>query len=157
MADSANASTVNGQGIAAKAIEVGDAVDGVAYKWGGKTTAGFDCSGFVSYVLNQAFPNATFGGDVAAYVASPQFEDVADADRQPGDLVIFPANGGNVNHIGIVVDATHWIGCQSSTGVRQVLFSNVFWGARPRKIRRLRAISTTAMNSGRGTLAPVFA
>ena len=157
MADTTTQGTVNGQGIATKAIDVGTTMAGVAYTWGGKTTAGFDCSGFVSYVLNQLFPNAHFGGDVAGYIASAQFDDIADADRQAGDIVIFPASGGNVNHIGIVVDATHWIGCQSSTGVKQVLFTNVFWGARPRKIPRLKAISTTAMNAGRGTLASAVA
>ena len=56
-----------------------------------------------------------------------------------------------MDHIGIVVDATHWIGCQSSTGVAQVLFSNVFWKARPHKYRRVRGLSTVAMNAGRGT------
>ena len=149
MADSSSA--VNGQGIAAKAVEVGTAMAGKAYTWGGKTTAGFDCSGFVSYVLNQLFSNTTYGGDVAGYMASAGFDDVAEADRKAGDLIIFPAHGGMPNHIGIVVDATHWIGCQSSTGVAQVLFSNVFWKTRPHQYRRVKGLSTVAMNSGRGT------
>lgn len=144
---------VNGQGIAAEAIGVGNTMAGVAYTWGGKTTAGFDCSGFVSWVLNQLFPNMHFGGNVDGYIASPLFDDVADVDRQAGDIVIFPAHAGAVNHIGIVVDATHWIGCQSSTGVKQVLFTNPYWSARPHRIRRLHAVSTAAINSGRGTPA----
>ncbi len=150
MADSST-STVNGQGIAAKAVEVGGTMAGKAYTWGGKTTDGFDCSGFVSYVLNQVFANTSYGGDVAGYIANPGLDDVAEADRKAGDLIIFPAFGNMPNHIGIVVDATHWIGCQSSTGVAQVLFSNVFWKARPHKYRRVRGLSTVAMNAGRGT------
>jgi len=151
MADSATA--VNGQGIAAKAVEVGTLMAGKAYTWGGKTTDGFDCSGFVSHVLNQLFGNKTYGGDVAGYMNNGGFDDVAEGDRNAGDLIIFPAHGGMPNHIGIVVDDTHWIGCQSSTGVAQVLFTNVFWKARPHKYRRVKGLSTTAMLSGRGTAA----
>jgi cell wall-associated NlpC family hydrolase len=152
MADSST-TAVNGQGIATKAVEVGVTMDGKGYVWGGKTTTGFDCSGFVSYVFNQVFPNTSFGGDVAGYIANPGFDDVAEADRKPGDLIIFTAFGNMPNHIGIVVDATHWIGCQSSTGVAQVLFTNVFWKARPHKFRRVKGLSTVAMNSGRGVAA----
>ena len=152
MADSST-TAVNGQGIATKAVEVGVTMAGKGYVWGGKSTDGFDCSGFVSYVFNHAFPNASFGGDVAGYIANPGFDDVAEADRKAGDIVVFPAFGNMPNHIGIVVDATHWIGCQSSTGVAQVLFSNVFWKARPHKYRRVKGLSTVAMNSGRGVAA----
>jgi cell wall-associated NlpC family hydrolase len=155
MATSATASAVNGQGIATKAVEVGVAVAGQPYVWNGKTTSGFDCSGFVSYVLAQAMPNlaGSLAMNVAGYMDSNLFEDIAEADRKPGDIVIFPAHAGAVNHIGIVVDATHWIGSQSSTGVKQVLFTNPYWGARPRRFRRLRGISTVAMNAGRGVVA----
>ena len=152
MADMSAAQAVTGQGVAAKAIEVGNAVAGVAYTWGGKSTAGFDCSGFVSYVLTQLFPNAPFSGDVAGYINSARFVDVEDGERRAGDIVIFPSSGGAVNHIGIVLDDSRWIGSQSSTGVKAVLFSNTYWGGRPRKIRRLVGLSAVAMQLGR--LAP---
>lgn len=152
MADVSAAQTVTGQGVAAKAIEVGNSMAGVAYAWGGKTTAGFDCSGFVSYVLTQLFPNAPFSGDVSGYISSARFVDVADSERRAGDIVIFPASSGAVNHIGIVLDETRWIGSQSSTGVKAVLFSNPYWGNRTRKIRRLVGLSAVAMQLGR--LAP---
>jgi cell wall-associated NlpC family hydrolase len=151
MAESAT-TAVNGQGIASTAVDVAATMAGKAYTWGGKTTDGFDCSGFVSYVLNQVFPNASYGGDVASYMASKGLADVAEADRKPGDLIIFPASNGMPNHIGIVVDATHWIGCQSSTGVAQVLFTNPFWKARTHKYRRVKGLSTVAMNAGRGAV-----
>jgi hypothetical protein len=92
------------------------------------------------------------GGDVASYMASQGFDDVAEADRKPGDLIMFPASNGMPNHIGIVVDATHWIGCQSSTGVAKVLFTNPVWKARPHRVRRVKGLSTVAMNAGRGAV-----
>ena len=149
MAETSGAQAVTGQGVAAKAIEVGNTMAGVAYAWNGKTTAGFDCSGFVSYVLTQLFPNAPFSGDVASYIGSTRFVDVADGDQRAGDIVIFPASVGAVNHIGIVLDNTRWIGSQSSTGVKAVLFSNPYWGNRPRKFRRLAGLSVAAMQLGR--------
>jgi hypothetical protein len=54
---------------------------------GGETTAGFECSGFVSHVLTSLFPNAPFSGDVSGYVSSPRFVDVADGERKIRRLV----------------------------------------------------------------------
>ena len=144
-----NASTVNGTGIASKAKEVAALMTGKPYTWNGKTTDGFDCSGFVSYVFKQLFPNQSsqFTMNVAMYLSSQLFEDVT--ERQAGDIIIFPASGSAVNHIGIVLDAEFWVGSQSN-GVNQVKFTNPYWGARPQKIRRLKAISTIAMTLGRG-------
>lgn len=146
---------VSGAGIAAKAIEVAGAAAGKPYTWGGKTTAGFDCSGFVSYIFAALFANASasYQMNVAGYKTSTLFEDVEDADKKPGEIVIFPASGGAPNHIGIVLDSVTWIGSQSSTGVKDVKFSNPYWGARTRKIRRPCGLSTVAMNAGRGVLS----
>ena len=148
MADT-NASAVNGTGIATKAKEVAALMAGKPYVWNGKTTDGSDCSGFVSYVFKQLFPNqaSQFTMNVAMYITSPLFEDVT--ERQAGDIIIFPASGGAVNHIGIVLDSDFWVGSQSN-GVNQVKFTNPYWNARPQKIRRLKAISTLAMALGRG-------
>lgn len=145
---------VSGQGIANKAVEVANLAAGNDYLWGGKSTDGFDCSGFVSYVFGKMFPSASaaYQMNVTAYTTSDLFDTVEEANRQPGDIVIFPAHGGAPNHIGIVVDAATWIGSQSSTGTKDVKFSNPYWGARPRKFRRVRALSTLAMNGGRGWL-----
>lgn len=142
---------LSGQGIAAKAESVATLVAGKAYVWGGKTTDGFDCSGFVTYVFKALLENqaSSFEMTVAGYSASALFEDVAAGQQQPGDLVIFPAAGGAVNHMGIVFDAVHWIGAQSSTGVAKVKFSNPYWGGRSRKFRRLKALSVQATALGR--------
>lgn len=148
---------LSGQGIAAKAEAVAALVAGTAYVWGGRTTAGFDCSGFVAYVFKALLENqaTSFDMTVAGYKSSTLFEDVAAGQQQAGDLVIFPAAGGAVNHIGIVFDAVHWIGAQSSTGVAKVKFSNVYWGARTKQFRRLKALSVQAVSVGRARQARV--
>jgi len=146
-------SLANGQGIANQAASVANEVSGKPYIWGGKTSDGFDCSGFVAYVLAGLYPNmsARFSTNVAGYMSNDLFDDIDEAERAPGDIIIFPATGGSPNHIGFVYDAKHWIGSQSSTGVAKVKFTNGYWGSRPRKYRRLRPLSIAPLSMGRGT------
>ncbi|NLT25747.1 MAG: C40 family peptidase [Microbacteriaceae bacterium] len=62
---------------------------GVPYVWGGTTPSGFDCSGYVAYVLNQAGYNATTSISQLASLGTPT------SNPKPGDLVVY----GNY-HIG---------------------------------------------------------
>lgn len=76
---------------------------GTRYRRGGKTPAGFDCSGFTGYVYKQ------FGYKLNAS-SSAQFSNgvkVEKGNLRPGDLVFFtsPRSGGGVGHVGIVLDA----------------------------------------------------
>jgi peptidoglycan endopeptidase LytE len=79
---------------------------GTKYRFGGETPeGGFDCSGFVSYVLHQ------HSVDIPRTVAE-QFvvgQAVAQDQVQPGDLVFFTTTGPGATHVGIVVNTgTRW-------------------------------------------------
>ncbi|GAE44099.1 NLP/P60 family protein [Mesobacillus boroniphilus JCM 21738] len=56
---------------------------GVPYKWGGTTPAGFDCSGYLTYVYKDYGVNLPRTSADQYY----QGEKVATADLVPGDLV----------------------------------------------------------------------
>jgi cell wall-associated NlpC family hydrolase len=113
---------------AAEAARV--AAAGKAYSFGGATTDGFDCSGFVVYVFNRVFG----AGNPARLTAeglrnSALFTAVSDKLRQ-GDLIFFSNNGETATHVGIVASAEQWIGSQSSTGVAYVRMQNTYWKPR---------------------------
>jgi cell wall-associated NlpC family hydrolase len=123
-----------------KAIETAKTAANTSYTYGGKTTSGFDCSGFVSYVFQQVFPS--FGYLTADGIASSGFFKSSNSP-QPGDVIYFskeknPYEVAKKNnreypaHVGIVVDAQSWIGRQTSQlGV--VSMTNVWWSGRTHK------------------------
>ena len=82
---------------------------GTPYSWGGTTTAGFDCSGFINWAYQQAghgnLPRTTYGMEASlTHVSNPQ----------PGDIVL--ANGSS--HGGIYVGNGQVISATTSEGVR---------------------------------------
>jgi len=73
---------------------------GTPYLWGGVSPAGFDCSGFTSYVfLNQGKKIPRVSRD--QYSQSTKIESTM---AQIGDLVFFGQNG-LVSHVGILINA----------------------------------------------------
>jgi Cell wall-associated hydrolases (invasion-associated proteins) len=78
---------------------------GIPYVWGGKTTAGFDCSGLASYVFAQAgasLPSYTVSEE--SYVNTLDVSTPADvtANAQPGDLLFWGGHGASW-HVAIYI------------------------------------------------------
>jgi len=76
---------------------------GAPYQYGGDTPQGFDCSGLVEYVYGQA-------GVKLPRTAAGQFNEtprVAYAAVQPGDILFFRSDSGNLMHVGIYI-GSHW-------------------------------------------------
>lgn len=71
---------------------------GVAYRYGGATPAGFDCSGLVQWAYGKA-------GVSIPRTSSEQYRAtrrISKADLAPGDLV-FWGSGGSVSHVGMYI------------------------------------------------------
>lgn len=73
---------------------------GVPYVWAGETPDGWDCSGFVTWVLTQAGVKlpSNHHTTAAGFYAWTGAVTLPRADAQPGDLVCWPS------HIGIALD-----------------------------------------------------
>ena len=90
---SSSGTTVTGSGSAADIVAVAKSLmnQGYIYVWGGKSPSdgGFDCSGFVYYVLNQAGIRTGYK-DTSAWATTTSFTTVEDMkDVKPGDVLVF--------------------------------------------------------------------
>ncbi len=84
---------------------------GVPYKWGGTSPSGFDCSGFVYYVLRSQGINASR----TLKTMYSQGTKVSKSDLEPGDIVFFENTyKSGISHVGIYVGDGQFIHSPSS-------------------------------------------
>lgn len=129
---SAPAASSIGEQIVAEAMKF----VGYPYVWGGTTPAGFDCSGFLYYVVNQV----TGGGFPRAIDGQASSGSYVDPDNlQPGDLV-FQQNTyqWGLSHAGIYIGNGKFINAANeSTGVIVSDLWDSYWGPRFYTARRI--------------------
>ena len=104
---------------------------GVPYVFGGTTTSGFDCSGFVQHVFGML-------GVALPRTADAQYDAGKRAVGGPhaGDLVFFDTYGG-VSHVGIYLGGGKFVHASSSHGVMVSRLSESYWAARYVGAKRL--------------------
>lgn len=109
---------------------------GVKYKFGGNTPeTGFDCSGFVKYVFEQA-ANLTLPHGARAI--SQLGQQIPVDQLQPGDLVFFNTLKTAFSHVGIYIGEGRFIHAPSSGGgIHVVSMNDAYWAKRYNGARRL--------------------
>lgn len=118
-----------------KIVETAKSLIGKPYVWGGSTASGFDCSGYIFYVYNQAgikLPRTnTTGYDARSYdVSSPQV----------GDLVFFKNTyRAGISHVGIFIGNNQFIHAGGDR-VQITSLNDSYWGKHFSGYKRLYAM-----------------
>ncbi|WP_197480005.1 C40 family peptidase [Paenibacillus swuensis] len=109
-------------GLSDKILKSARSYLGVPYKWGGTTTAGFDCSGFINYIFEK-------NGVSLPRTSSQMFKSSGErtAHPEPGDLVFFGKSG--VDHVGVYIGNNQFISA-SNNGVDVDSMGSSYWGSR---------------------------
>lgn len=119
-------------------INIGKKYMGTKYRYGGTTTAGFDCSGYTQYVFREAgIPIARATGGQYS-----QGKAVSKSNLKTGDLVFFNTSGRGVSHVGIFIKGGKFIHASTSQGVMiSPLNDPYYWGKRYIGARRVKDFS----------------
>jgi peptidoglycan hydrolase-like protein with peptidoglycan-binding domain len=94
---------------------------GVPYQWGGTTTKGFDCSGFIQYIFAQE------GVQLPRTTAQMWNATTSVSKPAVGDLVFFETYTDGPSHLGIYIGNNQFVHSGSSTGVTISNLDYKYW------------------------------
>ena len=104
---------------------------GFPYVWGGASPAtSFDCSGFVSYVINHSGNGWNYGRLTANGWKNVTLR-VSETDVKAGDLVFFQGtyNTAGASHVGIVVDPVKKTMIHCGNPIQYASYDTPYWRA----------------------------
>jgi NlpC/P60 family/SbsC C-terminal domain len=109
-----------------KFIQLSKKYLGVPYHYGGTSPSGFDCSGFINYVLKEygySIPRTT-----ADMYASQDLSSVK--DLKVGDILFFTTYKPGASHAGLYIGNNEFIHASTSKGVTVSKLEESYWDKR---------------------------
>lgn len=93
-------------------IACSEMLEGVPYLWGGRSSAGIDCSGFVQMLFRMAGISLPRDAKDQALIGETLS---LIQEAKPGDLAFFDNEAGKITHVGLIIGdgkirhASHWV------------------------------------------------
>lgn len=117
-----------------KLLESINSLFGIEYRYGGESVSGFDCSGFVQFIYQDAFsariPRTS--GELSEIGRK-----IPRKKLKRGDLVFFRLKGRQIDHVGIYLERNLFAHASSSKGITMGNLDNNYYKKRFAKAVRL--------------------
>lgn len=115
--------------------EVVNSYIGVPYKWGGTTSSGFDCSGFVLTVFREVYDINLPRSSGSMWKKGRR---IAMPAARPGDLVFFQgSNFSDIGHVGIYMGNNRFVHASTSSGIIYTDLKESYYARRFVGVRRM--------------------
>ena len=98
-------------------IKLAKSLLSVPYLWGGKSSFGYDCSGFVQMVMKTA--GISLARDTGEQIQTEGLEEISINEAQPGDLIFFSENN-RINHVGFSLTGGKIIHCSGEVKIESL-------------------------------------
>ncbi|MDQ1143736.1 LysM repeat protein [Bacillus sp. SORGH_AS 510] len=110
---------------ATKMVNTAKSLIGIPYVWGGSSLSGFDCSGFIYYVANQA------GKQIGRFSAEGYHARAYYVDQpKAGDLVFFEGTyKKGISHVGIYLGGDQFIHADEAHGIMISTLKSAYYTA----------------------------
>ena len=107
-----------------KVIDVATHLVGIPYKWGGKSSLGFDCSGLLQSILTMA-KIKNFPRDTSQQIISNA---LSEKNNKPklGDVIFFKSQN-IVDHVGLYVNEEEFIHCSGFVKINSIIKKNQYY------------------------------
>ena len=103
-------------------IELAISLLGVPYLWGGKSSFGYDCSGFVQMVMKTA--GIDIQRDASQQIQTKNLEKIHVVDGKPGDLLFFTEKNC-INHVAFIIGEGKIIHCSGQVKIESIIEAEI--------------------------------
>jgi gamma-D-glutamyl-L-lysine dipeptidyl-peptidase len=97
---------------------------GLPYTWGGRSSFGYDCSGFIQMLYNQI--GISLQRDARLQIQDNRLQEVTIDELEPGDLLFFGKSDQKIKHVGMYLRDKNFIhACTTTENKPWIRISNL--------------------------------